>query len=142
MRKGKTMTRKYTLAVSITLFGISLAIDIFHIYGSLKTRSFLEGQGFRNVDVGVYLAEDRCYPSQYFRYSFEATFPGRDEQVVGEVCGDGDETHWDSSSSPLGHFGDMHTDRKKAVIKDFAFLVLAQLVFAPLLIITRKEKQQ
>ncbi|MBT3322865.1 MAG: hypothetical protein HN392_11340 [Anaerolineae bacterium] len=129
--------------IATTLFALSVLTVAFHTYGSLTAKSFLaDKQGFVDVKIGVYLAQDRCYPSQYFRYRFEATdhlTDGSTEKVAGEVCGGGNETNWFSGYSPLGHFAPMHSARKEALIKDAWIALFVQLTVLLSYILVRKE---
>jgi hypothetical protein len=141
--KKKTMAKKFLrrilFAISIILFALSFAAAVFYAYGNLEARSFLEEQGFTDIKIGVCLAKDRCYPSQYFRYRFEATYPNINEKVAGEVCGGSTAEEWFSGCSPPGHFAQMHKERKEAVIKSVCVAIFTQLAVFLLLILARKE---
>ncbi len=136
---AKKVLRKILFAISIILLTSSLAVVAFHAYGNFEAKSFLEEEGFTDIKIGVYLAKDRCYPSQYFRYRFEATYPNRNEKVAGEVCGGGNERKWFSGCSPLGHFAQIHGARKEAMTKNVLIAILTQLLILFLLILIRKE---
>ena len=135
----KKVLRRILSAISTILFALSTAAIAFHAYGNFKARSFLTEQGFTDIKIGVYLAKDRCYPSQYFRYRFEATYPNSNEEVAGEVCGGSNVEEWFSGCSPLGHFVPMHEDRKNAVTKSVLGAIFIQTAVFSLLILVRKE---
>ena len=118
----------------------SLLVALFLAYGSFAGKVYLEEQGFTDVDMGVYLAKDRCFPGQYFRYSFEATAPFRDEKIAGETCGRLNED-WLTGYSPLGHFGRMHEDRKDELMGIAQTAISAQLVIL-LLILSKRKKHE
>jgi hypothetical protein len=135
----KKVLRRILFAISIILFALSFAAVAFYAYGNLEARSFLAEQGFTDIKIGVYLAKDRCYPSQYFRYRFEATYPNSNEKVAGEVCGGGNVEEWFSGCSPLGHFAQVHRERKEAVTRGVWVAIFTQLAVFLLLILARKE---
>jgi hypothetical protein len=136
---AKKVLRKILFTVSIILFALSVVVVAFHAYGNFVARAFLAEQGFTDIKIGVYLAKDRCYSSQYFRYRFEAIYPNSSEKVTGEVCGGGNVEEWFSGCSPLGHFAQVHRERKDAVIKGVWVAIFTQLVVFFLLILARKE---
>ena len=119
----------------------SLLAALFLSYGGFAGKFYLEEQGFTDVDMGVYLAKDRCFPGQYFRYSFEATSPLRDEKIAGETCGRLGKENWLTGYSPLGHFGTMHEDRKDEVMSIVQKAISAQLVIF-LLILPKRSKRE
>ena len=135
----KKVLRRILFAISIILFALSFAAVAFYAYGNLEARSFLAEQGFTDIKIGVYLAKNRCYPSQYFRYRFEATYPNSNEKVAGEVCGGGNVEEWFSGCSPLGHFAQAHSEREAIVKMSVLVATLTQLVVFLLLILARKE---
>jgi hypothetical protein len=136
---AKKVLRKILFTVSIILFALSVVVVAFHAYGNFEARAFLAEQGFTDIKVGVYLAKDRCYSSQYLRYRFEATYPNSNEKVAGEVCGGGNVEEWFSGCSPLGHFAQVHRERKQAVTKGVLVAIFTQLAVFLLLILARKE---
>ena len=146
-RKEETMEaliiriQKILTTILLITVPTSLLVSLFLAYGGFAGKVYLEGEGFTDVDMGIYLAKDRCFPGQYFRYSFEAAFPGKDERVVGEVCGRLDKESWLSGYSPLGHFGRMHEDRKDEVMGIAQSIISAQLVIL-LLILSKRNKYE
>jgi hypothetical protein len=135
----KKILRRILFAISIILFALSFVAVAFYAYGNLESRSFLVEQGFTDIKIGVYLAKDRCYSSQYFRYRFEAIYPNSSEKVAGEVCGGGNVEEWFSGCSPLGHFAQVHRERKEAVTRGVWVVIFTQLAVFLLLILARKE---
>jgi hypothetical protein len=136
---AKKVLRRILFAISIILFALSFAVAAFYAYGNLEARSFLAKQGFTDINIGVYLAKDRCYSSQYFRYRFETTYPNSNEKVAGEVCGGGTVEEWFSGCSPLGHFAQVHRERKEALTRSVWVAIFTQLAVFLLLILARKE---
>ena len=132
--------QKFLTTILLITVPTSLLAALFLAYGGFAGKVYLEGAGFTDVDMGVYLAKDRCFPGQYFRYSFEATAPFRDEKIAGETCGRLNED-WLTGYSPLGHFGRMHEDRKDEVMGIVQTIISAQLVIL-LLILSKRSKYE
>ena len=150
MKSKKEGTMKKTAQIEIALataliamIVASLVTVVFLVYGNIEAKSYLQDIGFTDVNIGIYLAKDRCYPSQNFRYRFEATdhrTDGSTEKIAGEVCGGGNETNWFAGFSPLGHFFEQHQYRKDEVASIAWSAVSVQLTVALLLVFLRNVK--